>query len=659
MSEEIENTNNTNEPKKAPESLDLSDIFWSSESSNLPLEDTSIPVRYEAVEESLVPDNPFETRYSVLRKASTQALEDSWDTGSLGVLGEDLAEPQYNPEQLCNLNDINVVRAKCIEAMAEYTVGLGYIIKKIDPRAESIDDDIVSRRIRRKMEEWASRDEKTFTELIKCVKVDEETTGNGYIEVSRNRRGEIDGLYHVPSHTMRIRRDRTGYVQQRGTQKVPFYRFGDKVKLTTDNRVEFLENRDPKINEIIHFKLSSTKSTYYGQPRDVAAFVTIAGDEMARNHNIKFFSHSATPELALVFTVDNPSMPTMAGNQPVKVSIPASVKQKIVHHFRKNLGTKYFEPGLFFLPNGVNLRIEKLSQGQKDSGWTQYRNSNRSEIRMAFRTPPVIIGDTENSTYATAAIEKSVYQEGVIAPEQERYQQRLMGLLWPELVMIQDKSLPVIIEEDGNPASPVQIKPEDSSGVDPDKWILEFKKMATADKAVVATNHQIYGNLRAVTVNEIRSEIGKRPIEGGDKPPEPASPGGASPTPGSNPNDIRGLAGRTGGGRGPNGAVSIPTPRRTGETNPGTPANITSVENPLSKKDDQSHADILRKVSELVEAVKFDMSDSLAKDELINAVESNPDIAERFDESYGELVDEGFSVFIDSLSPNHEKLPEN
>lgn len=598
---------------------------------------TAVPVSASPVEESPLmvakdydPANPFNARYEVLSKASTQALDDTWDAGGLT---DEVVEPLYAMEPLTALNDISVTRAKCIEAMAAYTVGLGYRIKKIDPNAETVDSDRVSELIREKLEGWASRDERTFTELMQAVKYDEETTGNAFIEVSRNRKGEIDGLYHVPAHTIRIRRDRAGFIQQRGSTKVPFYRFGDKVQLFDDNTIRLLENRDPKINELIHFKLYTSRSSYYGAPRDVSAFVTIAGDEMARGHNVKFFTNSATPELCLVFEQSVQSLPTLSGDQPIKVNIPETTKRQIIQHFRRNLKSRNFEPGMFFLPSGVTLRIERISNGQRDSGWTKYRDANRAEVRMAFRTPPVIIGDTQGSGYATAAIEKQVYQEGVIGPEQTRYEQRLMGLLWPEFTMITQNLLPQKIEEDGNLAAPVKIKPDSSSGVDPDVWILEFKEMSVADQAVTAANHQIYGTMGVITKNEVRADIGRRPMEGGDEPPEnPAENGGD--------NEIRGLNGRPGGGRGPNGTVTPGLPRRVGETNPQTPANITTVGNPMAKRETDEEY-----VEELVEEVLEDNPPARSLEDLRKIVTEDPSMLDAFADEHIAAVEAAFERF--------------
>lgn len=557
-----------------------------------------------------VQENEYDGRHEFLRKASTQVPIDPF---VYGISADDLAEPLYNQMQLVNLNEISYVRNACINAIARNTVGLGYRIKKVDPDSELYDTDEISEKIKKQLEAWASRDEKTFTELMFAVKYDEETTGNGYIEVSRNRRGEIDGLYHVPAYTMRLRRDRAGYVQEKGMNKVAFYRFGDKVKLISDGSIKYLPDREDSINEIIHFKLYSPRDLYYGVPRDTGTYVTIAGDEQARNHNVKFFTHSAVPDLIIAFEVDESALEKEFGDQPVRIDVPDDFKFAVMEHFRRSLSSQSFEPGIFYLPQGVKMNLERISQGQKDAGWVNYRKENRAEIRMAFGVPPVILGDTEGSGYATAAIEKGIFLEQIISPEQLRYSERLMGLLWPEMLGVHPEVPAPVINEKGEmePKDVVDVTPPGGTGIDPDVWRLEFTKMAVMDQISVAQTHNIYGALGVLNKNEMRQDIGRKPIEEGDEPAankkdgEKEEEATAPPVPGTeaappDPNDIRGLAGRPGGGRGANGTISNPMPRRPMEDGVPVPANAGTVGQPgMSKRSSD-----MERAAEIVKAAK-------------------------------------------------------
>lgn len=561
-------------------------------------------------EEQTVVQKTFDERRQLLEKASSQIVDDS----GLNFGLDGVVEHPFNMDALIKLNEMSVVRRACINAIATNVARLGYRIKKTDPGAEEQDSDEVSEQIIDFLEKWARQDRSSFSDLIYKVKFDEESCGNGYIEVTRDRVGRVAGLHYVPAQTIFIKRDRSGFVQRVGTREVGFYNFGDKYTVDASGQHTLKPDRDSDVRELIHFKMHASGSQFYGLPRDIAAITTIYGDELARNSNTKFFTHAATPELLLIFEVDKAAIPQQVGSQPIKVSIPEGVKKEIEDHFRRTLSSNTFKPGIFHLPPGVKLKIERLSSEQKDAGWINFRKENRNELRIAFQTPPVIIADTgDGSNYATALAEKSVYLEQVIEPEQRKYQGDLMWCLWPELVKVKPPETPMEIDEDGDSTIPkqVDIKPKEGTGINPHIWKLEFLRMTIADQATLAQIHNIYGTLGVDTVNEIRSDRGKKPVKGGDKAPQP--PGGgegnaqaqnadmkqvAAGNPDldkfvSNPmqQDIVGMGKRLGGGRGPNGTSSLPVPRRPFDTSSPRNAAFGTTGQPIRKSDETVEID--------------------------------------------------------------------
>ena len=174
-----------------------------------------------------------------LVKSSTQGNEELNNYSSEAL---DIVQPPYDLRFLSGLNTISVTRRACVEAKATNVAGLGYRIKRVDPKADETDTDDVSDAVKLQLERWAAKGQLSFSELIYQVKYDEESNGNGYIEVSRNRKGEIDGLYHIPSHTVRVKKDRSGFVQilSSGINRVGFYNFGDKYEIKEDGSLELL-----------------------------------------------------------------------------------------------------------------------------------------------------------------------------------------------------------------------------------------------------------------------------------------------------------------------------------------------------------------------------------------------------------------------------------
>ena len=225
------------------------------------------------------------------------------------------------------------------------------------------------------------------------------------------------------------------------------------------------------------------------------------------------------------------------------------------------------------------MRVEKLTSEQRDAGWTNYRKANKEEIREAHKTPGVIVG-VSDSNYANSSVAKANYLEQVIAPEQARYESRLMGLLWPEMVMLEVPAPDPEIAPDGEmteKAAPV-ICPKNGVGLDPNIWVLDFKEMSVADKMIDAQVRNVYLAAGVKTPNEIRMELGMKPLPDGDKP--------KSPKEGPSAPDITGMGDRPDGGRGPNGTMTAPAPRRPGDTTVSLAANATTMGRPLSKDGD-------------------------------------------------------------------------
>jgi PBSX family phage portal protein len=597
------------------------------------------------------PVDPSETemdrRYEVLEKSGSYAMYYDFDA-------EHVHEPPYPLDKLANLNEISMIRQACITAIAQNVVGLGYKITKIDPKEGEADSDQIADDIVELFEDWSTRDNSTFTELMYKVVYDVESTGNGYIEVSRKMNGEIDGWWHVPAPSVRVLKSqytdtdrqkneptRPSYVQLKGGDRVQFYRFGDKVEFDEEGQHHYREGADRYVNEIIHFMIYSPKSPYYGAPRDIAGILSIAGDEMARNHNIKYFNNGATPELALIFEVDKAAFPTIAGDQPVKINIPENVKRQILEHFRKNLSSPTFEPALFYLPAGVTVRVERLSRGQTDSGWTKFRDANRAEIRNIFRVPPIVLGDSDAGNYASASVQKQNFLEQVIVPAQNTLQQKLMNLIWPELVMIKPATVPPVVDENGEMSVPPQNKvaPEEGTGVNKRVWVLQFNQMRVYDKTVDAQNDNIYGGLGVKTINEMRRGIGLKPFEDGDKAPAPPkgengdTVGARHPAPG----DIRGLRLVDGSGRTENGAINTPQPRRVLENGVPVPANASTVGQPgasyMGKRDDEFEDE--------------NENENEIEIQIIGLEDATPEDLEFDSEAYLKKIEDGFNTYID------------
>lgn len=62
----------------------------------------------------------------------------------------------------------------------------------------------------------------------------------------------------------------------------------------------------------------------------------------------------------IIFEVDKSAVPQLAGDAPVRFTIPEDVKRDITEHFRNVQNNIPVDPKIFHLPPGVSVRIEKL-----------------------------------------------------------------------------------------------------------------------------------------------------------------------------------------------------------------------------------------------------------------------------------------------------------
>jgi capsid portal protein len=135
---------------------------------------------------------------------SRQILEDPF-----ADLGGEIIEPPANPLVWASAMERNTRLHRAIHTYARNTVGLGWeIVPVID-----LNEDTPQADLDRIAEETAKLEalflhpnrEMPFTTLMYLVKIDEEATGNGYIEVTRDRRPLPRREPHDPNPHRRAR----------------------------------------------------------------------------------------------------------------------------------------------------------------------------------------------------------------------------------------------------------------------------------------------------------------------------------------------------------------------------------------------------------------------------------------------------------------------
>lgn len=367
----------------------------------------------------------------------------------------EVVEPPYNLDALADLYETNAAHKACVDAKVTNIVGLGYTFAPVGGQNTSSDDHL------QLLDHLFSHcnPDMTFTEVMRAVWTDVECLGNGYLEVTRNSRGDIDGFYHIPAVTMRVRADRQGFVQIRDGQQRHFRHLGSEIQRE--------EESGEVVNEVIHFQKYTPLSNYYGVPDIIPALPSILGDKAACEYNLDFFDHNAVPRLAII----------VEGAQ-----LSDGLLNQIQHYMESEVKGQAHKTLVLEAPGSdAKVRIEPLTVGgTEDAGFVAYRRQNRDTVLMVHRVPPAKVTIVEDANRANTDDQDRTFREQVVKPEQRRVEFRLNRVI-REQMGISD-------------------------------WDFRFREMDLSEELKEAQVAEIYERMGAWTVDEIRGHQGLQPL---------------------------------------------------------------------------------------------------------------------------------------------------
>lgn len=379
-----------------------------------------------------------------------------------GLYGQGaVIEPPYDLRVLTALPEYSNILPQCIGAMETNIDGFGFTLEPAEgvvPENDRFPDEVMAER-RRVMNFFKyCNAEESFSKIRRKTRQDIETTGNGYWEILRNGKGEIAGIEHLESYTMRLtpldkeptdivllvktednnyeeirhRKRFRRYVQIRDGQTVYFKEFGDPRLISAKTGMVLTEEdaKKPDVilaTEVIHFKIYSPR-TPYGIPRWIGTILSVRGSRQAEEINYEYFDNKAVPPLAVL----------------VSGRLADSSVKRIEDYIQNNIkGRKGFHKILVIeaetIPNPMapagqkaGIEIKPLTDAQqKDALFVVYDEKNQEKVRSSFRLPPIYVGKTTDYTRATAEESKRVAEEQVFAPERDDFDFMINRLLFP------------------------------------------------------------------------------------------------------------------------------------------------------------------------------------------------------------------------------------
>jgi PBSX family phage portal protein len=410
--------------------------------------------------------------------AGSKKIEDPDVTGYVMF---EVVEPPYNMDYLAKLYEVSAPHHAAVDAKVSNSVGLGFDFLETDAtkeKIEEIDDqdldklNFLRRKISRAKSQLRSKmdslnEDESFTEVMKKIDTDYEATGNAYMEIGRKVDGSIGYVGHIPSPNMRVRRNRDGFIQIVNNKIVYFRNYGDRD--TADPL-----GKDPRPNEVIHFKKYTPTNNYYGVSDIIPSLQALAGDEFASKFNLDYFENKAVPRYIVVV-------------KGAKLSNES--QRKLLEFFQTGLKGKNHRSLYIPLPaddgnTKVEFKMEPVEAGIQDSSFRNYRKENRDEILMSHRVPVTKVSLGDGVSLAAARDADKNFREQVTKPTQDYFEKKINKVL-KEFT---------------------------------DMFYLKFNELTLTDADTQSKIDERYLRMQVLVPNEVRAKQGLPALDGGDSP---------------------------------------------------------------------------------------------------------------------------------------------
>lgn len=358
-----------------------------------------------------------------------------------------LIAPPYDPRTLRRMVKENNTLPTCISAMTINIDGTGAEVTHTDKTEDDLEDDPIALLLNAFIKQPYPG--QSFITQRKALRVDQETTGNGYLEVIRNVKGEIVFTRVVDAAMMRmVRLDdavsvektiiRGGkstdkvilhvrerrYAQKVGTKLIWFRDFGTSRNLNRLSGVwEGTESSVPweeRANEIIHFTAEQDDVTPYGVPRWIAQTPSVVGSRKAEEMNLEFFDTGGVPPVMITVSGGRLIGESAAQLKKYFSSKPANNQRAVILEVMGSGGSLQGKDG------AVKVSVERFgSERQRDSLFEEYDEKCENRVRSAFRLPSMFVGRMQDQSYATAYTSYTLAEAQVFAPERVEFDQKI------------------------------------------------------------------------------------------------------------------------------------------------------------------------------------------------------------------------------------------
>lgn len=326
------------------------------------------------------------------------------------------------------------------QAIAAYTnniVGYGIVPEYID---ESTEDSGQSTEwdLAEEVLDWLSIDQ-PLEGLFKQVLDDREVTGNAFLEVIRDDKGNVIQLERIKPELVQLSKPEADpvltKVVHKGKEKMVWKKFrkfkvdkyvfkefgdprqidymtGEPLNRETEGN-KFME-RDGRYaaREILHLKIGTD---HWGIPRWIGNLVALLGARKAEELNFRYFTQGRHTPMAVLIKNGQLS----EGAETALSSYVGEIGSEAMQHKILVLEAEKVTDGLDD-KDKVDIEIKSLADMlQTDALFLEYDDKVREKVLSSFRLPPVYVGLSQDYNRSTVEEAKRIAEEQVFQAERE------------------------------------------------------------------------------------------------------------------------------------------------------------------------------------------------------------------------------------------------
>lgn len=315
------------------------------------------------------------------------------------------------------------------QAIAAYTnniVGYGIVPEYIDESTEnsgqSAEWDTAEEVL-----DWLSIDQ-PLEGLFKEVLDDREVTGNAFLEVIRDDKGNVIQLERVKPELVQLSKPEAEpaltKVVHKGKERMVWKKFRkfkvDKYlfKEFGDPRgIDFMtgtDTDDPRrqARELLHLKIGND---HWGVPRWIGNLVALLGARKAEELNYRYFTQGRHTPAALLIKNGQLS----EASEQALLQYTQEVGNEAMQHKMLVIETEKVTDGLDD-KDKTDIELKSMADMlQSDALFLEYDDKVREKVLSSFRLPPVYVGLSQDYNRSTVEEAKRIAEEQVFQAERE------------------------------------------------------------------------------------------------------------------------------------------------------------------------------------------------------------------------------------------------